>query len=301
MPLTAFGWPFAALSLLAALATGVGCVDVVAIDGPRYVEREERRFTVTGKPELTLATFDGSIEVRSWNQPDVLVVIEKRGLTKEATAEIEVKTEQDGNRISVTTRVYPERYFGIRFGSRSARLVVSVPAASDVQARTGDGSVDIEAISGRVLMRTGDGRISGRGLAGEINAHTGDGTIRLDGINGRLDAVTGDGRIEVAGMLSSVRVRSGDGSVTVHASAGSAAGDDWDIMTGDGSVSMELPDSFGGQLDAHTGDGGISMDNITLSNVTGKIGRNRVQGQLGAGGRAVRIRTGDGSITLRRH
>jgi hypothetical protein len=42
------------------------------------------------------------------------------------------------------------------------------------------------------------------------------------------------------------------------------------------------------------------MRDITLSNVTGNISRNSLRGRLGDGGRAVRVRTGDGSITVKR-
>jgi hypothetical protein len=42
------------------------------------------------------------------------------------------------------------------------------------------------------------------------------------------------------------------------------------------------------------------MQDLTLSNVTGTIGRNSLRGRLGAGGHNVRVRTGDGSITLKR-
>ena len=42
------------------------------------------------------------------------------------------------------------------------------------------------------------------------------------------------------------------------------------------------------------------MHDVTLSNVTGEIGKNTVRGRLGAGGHALRVRTGDGSITFRR-
>ena len=75
---------------------------------------------------------------------------------------------------------------------------------------------------------------------------------------------------------------------------------DWDITTGDGSVALELPDGFNGELDAHTGDGSIRMNDITVSNVSGTITRNNVRGRLGAGGRSVRVRTGDGSISCAR-
>ncbi len=41
------------------------------------------------------------------------------------------------------------------------------------------------------------------------------------------------------------------------------------------------------------------MRDVTVSNVTGTIGKNTVRGRLGDGGKAVRVRTGDGSITLK--
>ena len=65
-------------------------------------------------------------------------------------------------------------------------------------------------------------------------------------------------------------------------------------------MTLEVPDGFGAELDAHTGDGGIRMRDVTLSNVTGNIGKNSLRGRLGDGGHALRVRTGDGSITLKR-
>ena len=87
--------------------------------------------------------------------------------------------------------------------------------------------------------------------------------------------------------------------MTLVAAPGSDRQDDWTISTGDGSVTLELPDAFNADLDAHTGDGRIAVEDLEVSDVTGKMSRDRLRGQLGAGGRSVRIRTGDGSITLR--
>jgi hypothetical protein len=277
------------------------CIEVTAGDALRYVDRVEKRSPVTAKPEVTLTTFDGSIEIRPWDRSEVLVVVEKRAATKAAADDIDVQAEQDGNRVTVSTRVHRSPVVGIWLhGSRRARLMVSIPASTDVHARSGDGSVDIEGISGRLEMRTGDGGIRGRHLSGTLSMHTGDGSIRLNEVDGRLDAVSGDGSIVVDGRLTGVRVRTGDGSVSVSASDGSAASDAWNVVTGDGSVTMEFPDGFSGELDAHTGDGSIVMRDITLSNVTGRFGRSNVRGRLGSGGQPIQIRTGDGSITLRR-
>src|SRR5438105_2147386 len=271
-----------AVGLLAAVVASPGCVDIVGADIGRYVEREEKHFSTSGKPDVALTTFDGSIEVRPWDESGVEVIVEKRGRNKEDVSEIDVHAEQSGNHVEVTVRERRAHRFGLHFGGRSAKLIVSVPAASDLSAKSGDGSIDVERIDGRIQLRSGDGSIRARDMGGDLDVHT------------------GDGRVVVSGKLTTVRARSGDGSVTVHAAPGSAPAADWDIVTGDGSVTLELPDDFSADLDAHTGDGRIHMQDITVSNVTGQIGRNSLRGRLGAGGHQLRVRTGDGSITLRR-
>ena len=52
----------------AVLVTAGACVDIVGADLPRYVERQEKQFTVDGKPDVSLSTFDGSIEIRPWDK-----------------------------------------------------------------------------------------------------------------------------------------------------------------------------------------------------------------------------------------
>src|SRR5258706_3932915 len=98
-----------ALLILAAALVGPGCVDIVGADFGRYVEREEKHFAVTGKPDVAVRTFDGSIEIRPWDKPDVQVVVEKRGRGKSDIANIEVQTQQNGNHIEVLVKDSPRR------------------------------------------------------------------------------------------------------------------------------------------------------------------------------------------------
>ena len=231
----------------------------------------------------------------------MLVVVERRAATKEAAATITVESAQQGNRVSVEVRMPAAHLFALNWlGGGSARLVVSVPASSDVRASSGDGSIDLEGVNGTITLHSGDGSIHASNSSGNVTASTGDGSIKLDGVDGVLDANTGDGSVRATGKLTRLHARSGDGSISVHAQPGSSTSDDWNITSGDGSVTLELPDGFGADLDAHTGDGGIHLDGVTVSNVTGAIRRNTARGQLGSGGKALRVRTGDGSITLRR-
>jgi DUF4097 and DUF4098 domain-containing protein YvlB len=175
-----------------------------------------------------------------------------------------------------------------------------MPASSDLHARSGDGSVNVEGITGRIDVFTGDGSIHGSRLAGELKLATGDGSIRLSEASGKVDAQTGDGSVDVEGALTGVIVHTGDGTVRLVAIAGSDPTDDWSISTGDGSVTLDVPDAFNADLDARTGDGRIAVEDLAVAGVTGKMSKNNLRGQLGSGGRSVRIRTGDGSITLRK-
>src|SRR5919106_1662168 len=80
--------------LATALVFATGCV-VVGED--LRTERVEKRFTVTGTPELTLGTFDGSVEVRAWDRPEIVVEIVKRARLEEDLSRIEIASDQSGN------------------------------------------------------------------------------------------------------------------------------------------------------------------------------------------------------------
>ena len=286
------------------LAGALASACVVSVDSQGQIVRDEKKFTTDGRPELHLTTFDGAIEVRSWEKPEVLVEIEKRGPTREAVDELRVESNQRGNVIELEVkRPRTESFQGFGFHvSSSARLIVSVPRRCDVIARTGDGSIRVERLEGRLDLRSGDGSIKAADVNGELVLNTGDGSVTVDGAEGRLALETGDGGVNVTGRLSAVKMHTGDGSIVYRAEAGAAMADDWDISTGDGSVSLFLPRVFGAELDAHTGDGSIRNELAIASSTTSssdESSRRTVRGRLGDGGYQLRVRTGDGSITLR--
>lgn len=287
-------------TVVLASAAGAGCV--VSVDSQGQIVREEKRFSVRGVPELRLATFDGSIEVQPSDQSEVRIEIEKRGPTREAVDALQVTATQDGNRIELEVkRPRNETFSGFGFHrSASARLIVWAPRRTDVTARTGDGSIRIDGLTGHLELRTGDGSIRASNVSGDLRMHTGDGSVTVDGADGTLDLNTGDGGVNVGGRLTAVKMHTGDGSIVYRAESGTAMTDPWDISTGDGSVSLYLPSDFSAELDAHTGDGTIVSD-LTMASGDGggQVNRRTVRGRLGSGGKLLRIRTGDGSIRLR--
>jgi DUF4097 and DUF4098 domain-containing protein YvlB len=283
----------AAVLFPAVLTTGC----TITADSQGQTVHEEKRFQVSGTPIVNASTFDGTVQVQSWENSDVLVEIDKRGSTLAALNEIEVHAEQDGNAITLEAR-RPAHHVVHVFSmiSASARLTVWVPKRSDIRVRSGDGSISIQRVNGNIEARTGDGTIRATDVSGTIDLSSGDGSIAVENAEGRLKLDTGDGTVNVSGRLTGVQLRTGDGSIIYRAEPGSAMNEDWDITTGDGTVTLYLPREFDAQLDAHTGDGGIRND-VDLSDTDARS-RNTVRGRIGAGGRQLRIRTGDGSIRI---
>ena len=289
---------------LSAVTLLAGCV---VVDSQGHINREEKHFTVSGTPELHLTTYDGPIEIHSGEDTKtVMVEIEKRGPTKEALDTVRVDTKQDGNRIDVEVRK-PEHeviFLGIGHMTPSAKLIVTMPREGNIFAKSGDGSIRIDRVRGRLELRTGDGSIRGNEIAGQIAVSTGDGSVTIDSAEGDLDVDTGDGSVRVEGKLAGVRLHTGDGSVTLRAESGSAMKDEWSITTGDGGVNVSLPSDFGADLDAHSSGGSIRSEFRTDNDSDDRdrdreSRRHTVRGKIGSGGKTLKIRTGDGSIRIK--
>jgi hypothetical protein len=284
--------------VLGALSTGC----TVTVDSHSEIFREEKRYPVTGVTDVRVTTFDGAIQIQSWDKNEVLIEIEKRGPTKSAVTDLEVRGGQNGGVIELEVRrPRRESFSGIGIHRTAyARLFVWVPRATNVRARSGDGSITVERVDGQLDLRTGDGRIRASEVSGEMTFDTGDGSVTVDGARGRLSVDTGDGTVNVRGNLGSVKLHTGDGSVTYRAEPGSAMTDPWEITTGDGTVALFLPPDFGAELDAHTGDGNITDDlSIERPDEEDRRARRTLRGKIGQGGKLLRVRTGDGSIRLK--
>jgi DUF4097 and DUF4098 domain-containing protein YvlB len=287
--------------LIAITLGAPGCV-VMSGDRDGQIERVEKRFTVEKTAELRLTTFDGAIEVRSWDRPEVLVQIDKRGPDKESLATIDVVSEQKGDVIQIEARHTPTRTHFVGLGffvSASAKIIASVPRNTNLVIRTEDGAVVLERVTGRVDIHTKDGSIRITETSGELLAETGDGSVQMEDVSGRIEARTGDGSIRLSGTPTSLRARSGDGSIFLRIRSGAEMADDWMVATGDGSISVELPEGFTAQIEADPGSGGRVRNDLKLANVVGGTRDTRTfTGALGQGSHRLSIRTGDGTIRL---
>jgi hypothetical protein len=93
-------------------------------------------------------------------------------------------------------------------------------------------------------------------------------------------------------------LRTGDGRIDAEVARGSKVTEAWSLRSGDGGITLRVPDDLGADLEAHTGDGHIVLDSPVT--VSGTIRPSDVRGKLGAGGPPLRMQTGDGSIRVQR-
>jgi DUF4097 and DUF4098 domain-containing protein YvlB len=291
--------------LLVAAVTLTGCE--VNLNSEGIVSHEVKTFQVSGTPEIQLQTFDGAIEVHSWDRNEVEVDIEKRAMEQSLVDQMTVSADQQGDRIVIKVSGPSRREFeGIQIGvnfSPTARLRVAIPRHSQLTATSGDGSITVEDVRGKIALTTTDGTVRATRLTGEITVRSGDGAIRMERIEGAIDLETDDGSIVLDAKPAVLRARTSDGSIRVEIEPDSAMTDDWDIQTGDGSVTVSLPSSFNGQVDAETRDGSVRASHPALSNETrdgeGRSERRRtLKATLGTGGRTLKVRSGDGTIRI---
>ena len=158
-----------ALTLVAAAVVLAGCEVNLNTEG--LSAREVKTFKVSGQPEVVLDTFDGSIELHSWDRNEIEVEVEKRAMEQSLLDEIKIDAQQEGDKIVVrVTGPRGERH-GVTIGmhiSPTARLRVAVPKNSNISAMSGDGSIKAEAIEGKIVLRTSDGSVTGTRLGGDI-------------------------------------------------------------------------------------------------------------------------------------
>jgi hypothetical protein len=272
----------------------IGLLALGLAAGTARAEEWTRQYTFSGRPQLRVAADDASVSVASSDRHEVDVRVSAVGWAIGPEG-VRITDTQTGDRLELEVRL-PHEHWGWTPRNRSVKVEVRVPRESDIEVNTGDGSVSVQPVSGRVRIETGDGSISVEGLRGDVQLRTGDGGIDAAGLDATLRAHTGDGHLRVRGRFDGLDLSTGDGSIDAQVEAGSKASAGWALRSGDGSITLGLPSDFAADLDAHTGDGHITLD-LPVS-VEGRISASTVRGKLNGGGPVVTVRSGDGSIRL---
>ncbi len=177
---------------------------IAAMALPTSAHRIEKHFAVEGRPVVTVRNSNGRIEVRSWTKNEVMVVGDH------GTTNVEVDTEQAGSRIEVSTRVLNT---SARASDLQADYTITVPEETQLEIRTGSGSITVESVRGNLTFETLAANVNLKSVGGVITVTTADGAIvctRCDGSSFSAKSVSGSVQ-----LLQPVMDR-----ITVHTTAG---------------------------------------------------------------------------------
>lgn len=238
-----------------------------------------KSYEISGKPDLRVRTSDANLQVDTWDKNSIEVHVTS-GHYKIGQGGITIEEHQNGDSVDIELR-YPHHNITINIGSIDKYRVdveIHMPREGHVNLHTGDGAIRLANFKGTMELESGDGR------------------EQIDSVDGSLHAHTSDGQILAMGRFDGLDLRSGDGRIEARVLPGSAVTSDWSIRSGDGSVTLQLPENFAADVDLRTGDGHINVSFPVT--VQGNLGNKNIHGKLNGGGNLLSVRTGDGSIRI---
>ena len=249
----------------------------------RQTEQESKVFTVAHKPQINIDTFDGIINVHTWDKQEVKVTALKRAKDDLEMRGVSVRTEQSGSEIRVVAafddafkREVNIKGKRILSFSASVDLEIYMPREANLVAKTSDGSITVESFAGEADLRTRDGSIEVSGGQGSLQAKTDDGSIIVSNFTGAAEVHTEDGAIKLSGRFAQLAA-----------------------STADGSISLAFPSDFHATIETnsqsvHNSDGVAIAEGIANAQTQTRRWR------AGTGGNLLTLRADRGGISFRR-
>jgi hypothetical protein len=260
------------LCVVVVIAAALGAITLPKLDlgaGTSGADRVERSFEVGASPSLTIKNFAGGVTVRAGQEGTIQVIATKKGWPKSRRDQITIDMTQAGTGVAVETKLPGG------LGTVYVDLDITTPAGTRLDLHTGSGGVDVEGITGDLVIDTGSGGVDLRDVPGAIRVTTGSGGIDVVAGGGPAVLKTGSGGIDYEGTPQG----------------------ECRFETGSGGIDLSLPATLNVAVDLSTGSGGIEVN----YDVSGQVSRNKVKGTIGTGDQgSIYAHTGSGSIDLKK-
>jgi hypothetical protein len=245
---------------------------------------------------LKIENANGKTMVIGEERADLQVLVvktaraESEDSARKLLAEIRVKVSEGEDALVLEVEV-PKRWN--RHGS--ANLELRVPRDLRVGVYSSNGSVALSGLRAAVVGRSSNGSICVDDVEGDVDVQTSNGKVSCSCTCGRLLARSSNRKIEIGEHQGSVDAMTSNG--LIHASVESLGPDGMILATSNGRIVVELPEKVDADVDMRV-DNGVIRNHRELDGASGER-TGRVRGRLGRGGVPIRLRTSNGSISLR--
>jgi hypothetical protein len=182
----------------------------------------------------------------------------------------------------------------------------------NVSVESGSGSIALRDLGADLEVRSGSGAVSAEGVGGSVKARTDSGMLRFARVGASFKAETGSGAVnatftgpgdvDVRTRSSGVSLDNVDGGLRVETGSGRVLVSGrpqrpWQITTSSSAVDLSFAPDAAATLDVASRSGNVRLEGL---DVAGTIDKRRVAGAVGTGGPSVHVRSGSGSIRLKR-
>lgn len=257
--------------------------------------------------EVEVSNLKGSIEVRTWDRPEVQLT----GSLGEGVERLEI--EGSGRKLSIRAR-YPRNSHNtgptalvLQVPHQASLDVDSVAASVDVQGVAGD-ELEIDSVSGSVVAVGAPRKASIESVSGDlrlnlnsldVDVESVSGTVTLRGrIAGSIDVETVSGNIDVdtrGERLGRLELATVSGDATVRSGLADGARFDFESVSGD--LRLVLPASTSARVQASTFSGDIAAPGAEVVRKRYGPGAS-LDHRYGGGAAAISLETFSGDVDL---
>lgn len=156
---------------------------------------------------------------------------------------------------------------------------------------TSGGSIDATNCKGTLKLTTSGGSLKLHDLQGDIEATTSGGSVIGDMIKGELSAHTSGGNIRLEDLSCSLKTSTSGGHIDVSIRE---LGDYVTITNSGGNINLRIPGNKGIDLKLR----GDKIKTTTLTNFSGTVEDDEIDGKINGGGIPITVRAGSGRIDL---
>ena len=270
------------------------------LSGLPWSERAEEQETLRIDPPpgrlVRVQNANGRIRVVGEERSDIEVVATKVGRAESDDAaaallrEIRVLCGLAGGALEVEVDV-PRRWN--RRGH--AHLEMRVPRGMSVEVSTSNGKICVENLCGAVRAHSSNGSVDVVSVVGNIDVRASNAKVCCSCTQGHLVARSSNGKIQLEDHRGSIDASTSNGLIIADVEELGQGG--VLLATSNGRIVLELPEHVDADVDIRVDNGVIRNDRELCKAASERSGR--LRGRLGSGGTPIRLRTSNGSVSLR--
>lgn len=177
----------------------------------------------------------------------------------------------------------------------TADLNLRVPRDIAVNVTSANGRICLRGIQAAVHAKASNGAVSIEEVVGSIEVYTSNAKCCFAQTKGRLRARSSNGKIELVDHSGSVDASTSNG--VIKASLDQIGEEGIVLATSNGRIVLELPEQVDADVDIRV-ENGVIRTSRDLDTQT-REPNGRIRGTLGRGGPMIKLRTSNGTISLR--